>query len=258
MTIAWEAAGGSDVGRLRKGNEDTLRMDPPRGIFLVADGMGGHAAGEVASDLAATAAASALTAAVDAAADGSRLASTLRRGFYDAYAAIVSCCRAAPHTRGMGTTLTACVIEPSGIGHIGHIGDSRLYRLRDGSLEQLTRDHTWVQREVDAGRLSPDAARTHPLSHIVTRVLSEDVEPEMDLISTPVEAGDLLLLATDGLYNMVGDGAIEALLRSAVPLPQLTNQLIDAANAGGGADNVTVVLIRALPAGPDPDSQVDG
>ena len=244
MTIAWEAAGGSDVGRLRKGNEDTLRIDVARGIFLVADGMGGHAAGEIASDLAATAAEVALAAAVDAGAGPNALQESLRRAFDNAYTAIVDCCRAAPHTRGMGTTLTVCVVEPAGTGRIGHIGDSRLYRLRDEVFEQITHDHTWVQREVDAGRLPAQEARTHPLSHIVTRVLSEDLEPEVDVLAEPLAAGDLLLLATDGLYNMVGDLNIAEILRTGLPLHELTNELIDAANAAGGSDNVTVVLIR--------------
>lgn len=248
MRIAWEAAGGSDVGRLRKGNEDTLRMDSARGIFLVADGMGGHAAGEIASDLAARVMEEALTTAVEAAAGPQALDEALRNASHQAYEAIVQCCRDSPHTRGMGTTLTACVLDENGIGRVGHIGDSRLYRLREGVLEQVTHDHTWVQREVDAGRLSADAARTHPLSHIVTRVLSEDVEPEMDVLATPLAPGDLLLLATDGLYNMVADVEIARILTQSLPLPELTNELIDAANAAGGVDNVTVILIRIQPA----------
>lgn len=250
MSIGWEAAGGSDVGRMRKGNEDTLRIDSDRGVFLVADGMGGHAAGEIASDLAASTTEARLAAAIDAGITGQALGGALRDAFQRSYTAIVECCRAAPHTRGMGTTLTACILTPAGLAHIGHIGDSRLYRVRDGTMEQVTSDHTWVQREVDAGRLSAQAARTHPLSHIVTRVLSEDIEPEIDVLELPVEPNDLLLLATDGLYNMVADDAIEAFLAPDPPLPQLINHLIDAANAAGGADNVTVVLIRVLPAAP--------
>ena len=247
MSIVWEVAGGSDVGRLRKGNEDTLRIDADRGIFLVADGMGGHAAGEIASDLAAQVMEDALVAAVDAGVGAESLQETLRVGFHDAYTAIVSRCRDSPQTRGMGTTLTVCLLDSSGLARVGHIGDSRLYRLRGGILEQITHDHTWVQREVDAGRLSADAARTHPLSHIVTRVLSEDIEPEMDLLAASLAPGDLLLLATDGLYNMVSDAAIAETLARDLPLPELTNILIDAANAAGGVDNITVVLIRILP-----------
>lgn len=246
MRVVWEAAGGSDVGRLRKGNEDTLRIDTDRGIFLVADGMGGHAAGEIASDIAATTAEEALAVAVDGGAASEALNESLRSAFRDAYRSIVECCRSTPQTRGMGTTLTVCVLEPSGVARVGHIGDSRLYCLRDGIFEQITHDHTWVQREVDAGRLSADAARMHPLSHIVTRVLSEDIEPDVDLFSAPVQPGDLLLLATDGLYNMIADATIAAILASGLPLPEITTQLIDAANAAGGADNVTVVLIRIL------------
>lgn len=246
MTIAWQATGGSDVGRLRKGNEDTLRMDADRGIFLVADGMGGHAAGEIASELAAKEAENVLVAAVDAGAGPEEVRATLRSAFHNAYTAIVNCCRSSPHTRGMGTTLTICVLDPLGVGTIGHIGDSRLYRFHDGILDQVTHDHTWVQREVDAGRLSIDDARSHPLSHIVTRVLSEDIEPEIDILSISLTPGDLLLIATDGLYNMVGDSGIAEILVSDLPLAQVTNQLIAAANAAGGVDNVTVVLIRIL------------
>src|SRR5690606_33352271 len=137
-----------------------------------------------------------------------------RLAFQRSFEAIISCSGSSPATRGMGTTLTACVIERSGAARIGHIGDSRMYRFREGSMTQLTHDHTWVQREVDAGRLTPTEARIHPLSHIVTRVLSEDVEPEMDLLSADVQSGDRLLLATDGLYNMVEEGALEAMLAS--------------------------------------------
>lgn len=248
MTIAWESAGGSDVGRLRKGNEDTLRMDPERGIFLVADGMGGHAAGEVASEIAASTAEGILGDALAAGVAGEGIDRALVLAFQQAYEAIVQYCRANPHTRGMGTTLTVCVIDPSGTARIGHIGDSRVYRLRDGTLHQLTHDHTWVQCEVEAGRLSLEAARAHPLSHILTRVLSEDVEPTVDLHTIDLRPGDLLLLATDGLYNMIDDDAIEAMLGSGQPLTQLTHQLIDAANAAGGSDNVTVVLVGITPA----------
>lgn len=243
MTIDWEAAGGSDVGRLRRGNEDTLRMDPGRGIFLVADGMGGHAAGEVASDLAATAVEEAMKTAIDAGARGDAVGQTLRDACAGAYAAIVAAGRAAPQTRGMGTTLTACILERNGTAHVAHIGDSRLYLLRDGALQQVTSDHTWVQREIDAGRIAPESAQTHPLSHILTRVLSEDVDPEVDLLSFAVHPGDLLLLASDGLYNMVDDPLIASLLAAGNPLPEITTALINAANDAGGADNITVVLV---------------
>lgn len=244
MTIDWEAAGGSDVGRLRRGNEDTLRMDPGRGIFLVADGMGGHAAGEVASDLAATAVEEAMKTAIDADARGDAVGQTLRDACAGAYAAIVAAGRAAPQTRGMGTTLTACILERNGTAHVAHIGDSRLYLLRDGALQQVTSDHTWVQREVDAGRLSPEAARTHKLAHVITRVLGAGTDDEPDLTSGAVHPGDVLLLASDGLTGMLSDAEIAALLAPPLPLEQRAAALIRAANENGGTDNITVVVVE--------------
>lgn len=247
MSIGWEAAGGSDVGRLRKGNEDTLRLDHERGIFLVADGMGGHAAGEVASELAAETVGRAVAAAVDAGVAAETLDAALQSAFTRAHAAISECCRDSPQTRGMGTTLTACVIDRSGSVRVAHIGDSRLYRLREGVLEQITRDHTWIQREIDAGRLTPAAARSHPLSHIVTRVLSEDVDPEIDLTTLSVLPGDFLILCTDGLHNMLDDAAMVAAMASGtIPLSEAVTRLVDAANSSGGADNITVLLIRIV------------
>jgi len=209
--------------------------------------MGGHAAGEIASEIAASTAESLLATAIDAGADIETLKETVRTSFQVAHDAIADRSRSSPHTRGMGTTLTLCVIQPDGMGLIGHIGDSRLYRLRGGTLEQITHDHTWVQREVDAGRLTVDDARTHPLAHIVTRVLTEDIEPTLDLTTTSLLPDDLLMLATDGLYNMIADSEIEAILAAGAPLPGLTNDLIAAANAEGGVDNITVLLIRILP-----------
>ena len=247
MRVSWQAVGATNVGRRRRGNEDAYHADSTRGIFLVADGMGGHAAGEVASELASTTVARALARASDDGADGSALLDVLQRASHEAHDAIVSCCADERRHRGMGTTLTACVVDHAGHCWIGHIGDSRCYRLRDSVLEQVTHDHTWVQREVDAGRLSADAARSHPLSHILTRVLSEDLDPEMDLIEEDLVAGDLLLLATDGLYNMVDDARIGAALSTEAPLAEKATSLITAANRAGGADNITVVLIQILP-----------
>ena len=144
----------------------------------------------------------------------------------------------------MGTTLTACVVDPAGVCRVGHIGDSRLYLLRQGELRQVTTDHTWVQREVDAGRLSAADALSHPLSHIVTRVLSDDLSPEPDVLRLDVRPDDLLLVCSDGLYNMVPDPLLAGLLASQEPLPAVVGSLLDAANAAGGLDNVTAVVAR--------------
>ncbi len=249
MSIAWEAAGESDTGRIRQGNEDAFLVDAPRGIFLVADGMGGHAAGEIASALAAQTTEQVLARAVDAGASGDELLDALREAFHTAQEQITRCCRDRPRTRGMGTTLTVCILTPDGVCRLGHVGDSRAYRLRVGELEQLTLDHTWVQREVDAGRLPPAATRSHPFAHILTRVLIADAREEPDLLSVTIQPGDLLLLASDGLTGMLEEAEIARLLEQPLPLPELTRALIAEANARGGVDNVTVVLVRILPGG---------
>ena len=240
MTIAWEAAGGTDTGRRRQNNEDALLIDAPRGIFVVADGMGGHAGGEVASALATEAAEEVLSRGGDA---REALAAT----FAHANALIADFAARNRRMRGMGTTLTACVLVPNGALHLGHIGDSRAYRLRNEFLEQLTTDHTWVQREVDAGRITAGAARTHALSHVITRALGVDENDHPDLLDDIAVPGDLLLLCSDGLTGMLDDGELAEILGSNAPLPDMVDALIRAANARGGVDNITVVLVRVLP-----------
>ena len=245
MNIRWEAAGGTDVGRVRRGNEDNLLVDAERGLFLVADGMGGHAAGEVASALAVETVTRTLT--LTPKAGKAELGDALHAALRAAQHRIVKESQNNPRTAGMGTTLTACVLVPEGEYHLGHIGDSRAYRLRQGHLEQLTPDHTWVQQEIDAGRLQTEAARTHPFSHVLTRVLSADAFQEPDLLSGTAKPGDLFLLATDGLTGMLEDVEIRDILAEDCPLSELVQRLIEQANAHGGVDNITAILLRVLP-----------
>jgi len=244
VTIAWQAAGATHTGRRRRGNEDAHRLDPDRGIFLVADGMGGHAAGEIASGVVSATVERVLVAAADAGSAGEGWDEALRGAAREAHDEMSRCCSDDPRKAGMGTTLTACVLESDGVCHIGHIGDSRAYLLRDGDLLQLTDDHTWVRREVEAGRLPPEEAAKHPFTHILTRVLSADLSPEVDVLTTDLRPGDLLLLATDGLYNMLPDPTILTILSTDAPLPTLASDLITAANRAGGADNITVIVAR--------------
>lgn len=246
MTIRWQAFGGSDVGRVRRGNEDAFLVDPPRGIFLVADGMGGHAAGEVASAIARDVVGTALARHVDSGVDGEELERVLDESIRAAHQAITAHAAQHPASRGMGTTLTSCVVRPDGAFRIGHVGDSRAYRLGERGLEQVTRDHTWVQLEVDAGRLSASAARTHHLSHIITRALGADSADDPDILAGTLAPGDLLLLCTDGLTGKVDDGELERILAAAAPLPERVDALIRAANARGGEDNITAVLVEIL------------
>lgn len=249
MTIRWEAAGASDVGRVRRGNEDAFLIDEARGLFVVADGMGGHAAGEVASALASGVVADTLAHAIDAGRDPQGLTDAIAPAFQRAWQEIDRCARDDPSKAGMGTTLTVCLLSPDGVCRIGHIGDSRAYRVRRGELEHLTRDHTWVQREVDAGRLTAMAAEGHPLAHILTRVLSADLAPDPDVLIGRVEPGDLLLLSSDGLHGLVPDGEILDTALQDRPLAELLERLIRSANREGGRDNITAIAVRILPPG---------
>ena len=145
----------------------------------------------------------------------------------------------------MGTTLTACVLDAEARHfHIGHVGDSRAYLWRGGALHQLTLDHTWVQEQVAAGRLAPEVARSHRYAHVLTRVLIGNAHEAPDLVRGALEAGDVLLLATDGLTGMLDDDAIADVLGQPLPVAHLADELITLANAAGGIDNSTAVLIR--------------
>jgi PPM family protein phosphatase len=241
VTIAWRAAGLSDTGRVRRGNEDAFRTSPDLGIFIVADGMGGHAAGEVASRLAADAALEILGCAPLS--GQSDVEDALRSAFHEAYRRILEFSDNDSATRGMGTTLTIAVLSPTGALHVGHLGDSRIYQLSGTTLRQLTHDHTWVQQEVDAGRVAAEAARSHPFSHILTKVLTADDPPVPDIATRHVNPRDRLLLCSDGLYNMLEGQVILELLSREQPLPDIANALVEAANASGGADNITVVVV---------------
>ena len=244
MKLTWRAAGDTHVGRMRAGNEDAFLVDVERGVFLVADGMGGHAAGEIASELATRAVGLTLVEGVDRGLQADALAAAMVESFRVADAAISQHVLNAPDTRGMGTTVTACVVCTDGTYRLGHIGDSRAYLMRGGRLAQLTTDHTWVQRQVDSGRLTPSAARRHPFRHIVTRALGADGSETPDLIAGQLLAGDLLLLCSDGLTGMVPDRQLARILPLEIRLEDRVAELIDQANRRGGRDNITAILVE--------------
>lgn len=245
MRLGWEAAGATDVGRVRGGNEDAFLIDARRGVFLVADGMGGHAAGEVASALATAAVSEALRTGVDAGLRADALAQAMAASFVRANRAIQEFSAAHAETRGMGTTMTALALGDDGTFRVAHIGDSRLYVLRHGELHQVTRDHTWVQQEVDAGRLTAAGARRHHLGNVLTRALGADHD-EPDLFSGTLLPDDLVLLATDGLTGMLSDRLLRRVLVRRETPAELVLRLIDAANRRGGRDNITAVLVRVF------------
>lgn len=244
----WEAIAVTDRGRVRANNEDAHAMHQGRGIFVLADGMGGHAAGEVASTLAvdvackdvATALARPKTAPLD---------EVLRTAVVAAHHAVIDHARRVLSTSGMGTTLVALLLhrDPSAYW-IAHVGDSRAYLIRgdEGSeLRQLTTDHTWVQEEIDRGRLSPDEARRHPNASVLTRAVgTHEAVPVIDVLTGEAHAGDTFLLCSDGLTSVLGPDEIRDVIVANDSLETIGRRLIESANQRGGPDNITVVLVR--------------
>ena len=227
------SAGRTDAGRKRRRNEDAYVVAPP--LFAVADGMGGAQAGEVAARLA--------TAAfheyheADALEAEQRVAAIIK----EANRRIYERARTDTEVSGMGTTVTAALVEGSRIV-IGHVGDSRAYRLRGGQLEQLTDDHSLVADLVRGGRISPEEAEIHPQRSVITRALGTDPQVDVDSLGVDAEPGDVYLLCSDGLTTMVADEEILDIVGRAKNLEQAGKDLVKAANRRGGEDNITVVL----------------
>lgn len=221
----------TDVGCVRDHNEDSLVAAPP--LFVVADGMGGHAAGEVASEIA--------TAVIAEKAPATPDAEALGRAVEEANLEIIAAAEDGRGREGMGTTCTAAVLHEDRLV-IAQVGDSRAYLLHQGKLQQLTRDHSLVAMMVEAGQLTPEEARVHPRRSVITRALGTDPSTRPDLYEIDVEAGDRLLLCSDGLYGMVEDPAIQSIMTRTADPQRCASQLVNEAIANGGNDNVTVIV----------------
>jgi PPM family protein phosphatase len=247
------AAGLSDVGKKRKSNEDSFHIDPERGLFIVADGMGGHVAGEVASKLAVDTiqeflrmsdADSEITWPFEfdenLSAGGNRIQAAIQLANRE----IVRHMQAQEDTRGMGTTVVTAVVADDSC-HIGHVGDSRAYLIRNGEIRQLTRDHTFVNEQVEKGFMSRAEAERHPARNILTRAVGSTEELHVDLSETRLAPGDRILLCSDGLSSMVDDPAILSAVMEHPDPEEACASLVALANANGGWDNVTAVIIQA-------------
>ncbi|HEY4100121.1 MAG TPA: Stp1/IreP family PP2C-type Ser/Thr phosphatase [Gemmatimonadales bacterium] len=239
--MRFSCAARTDVGVVRSGNEDTYLMANDRGLFIVADGMGGHAAGEVASDMATRIIAEQFHPARGMSDD--ELMSQLVAAIRSANDAIFRRTLSEHDKRGMGTTATVLDLLPRRY-MIGQVGDSRAYLLRGGVLSQLTKDHSYVQEQVDAGRLTPEEARVHPYANVITRCVGSSSDVIPDLYLGTLEADDLLLLASDGLTGMLDDEDVRQILSGSRDLEEIVDALIAGANHRGGLDNVTVILVR--------------
>jgi PPM family protein phosphatase len=225
----------SDTGRRRRRNEDAFVCAPP--LFAVADGMGGAQAGEVASGLAA--------AVLEEGAGDERGEERVASLIQEANRRVFQRSNEDATTSGMGTTMTVALVDSSG-GTIafGHVGDSRAYRVRDGRLEQLTDDHSLVGELVRSGKLSPEEAETHPQRSVITRALGTEPDVDVDTFTVEARPDDLYLLCSDGLTDMVSADEIFSVLDGSDDLEATGRALIEAANAGGGEDNITVVLFQ--------------
>lgn len=238
------AYGLTDVGRRRETNEDDFLLEPGRGVYAVADGMGGHAAGEIASRLAIETLREVLRRDVNAnngmsadeAADG------LRGAVVEANRRICDSIRLHEERRGMGTTVVA-LVHAGGEAIVGHVGDSRLYLLRGAELLRMTSDHSWVNEQVKLGLMNDDTAQRHPMRNIVTRALGSRQEVVVDLATVDIRPGDVFLLCSDGLNTMLTDEQIQSVLEARRTDPEAAcRELVDEANRHGGEDNVTVVV----------------
>jgi protein phosphatase len=251
MKIAYHAL--TDVGRKRKGNEDSLFLNPDQNLFIVADGMGGHAAGEIASKMAVEAINEfvCLTGGDDditwpfgldenISYDGNRLKTAIKY----ANRKVLEATKEKSEYEGMATTVAAVLVDGD-TANLAHVGDSRVYLMRDGVLKQLTSDHSWVNEQIQSGVLSADQARGHPLRNVVTRALGGKPDLQVDMQVHKMQPGDLLLLCSDGLTTMLPDDEIHELLEGASgDIRRAAQDLVAAANEKGGEDNITVVLIQ--------------
>ncbi len=234
MLVASETIAKTDTGRQRRDNEDSMFARAP--VFVVADGMGGAQAGEVASGIAIDAFKQGLP---EVGSAEERLAMRVREANHQIY----EVSRSEHERAGMGTTLTAAYLGDAQMS-IAHVGDSRAYLFRDGTLTRLTQDHSLVEELVKRGKLTQEQAAEHPQRSIITRALGPEPTVEVDTRTHPVRDGDVVLLCSDGLTSMIPEERVAQILGSAGSLAQVAQQLIDDANQAGGRDNITVILFR--------------
>ncbi|HVQ31072.1 MAG TPA: Stp1/IreP family PP2C-type Ser/Thr phosphatase [Vicinamibacteria bacterium] len=251
MKISYQAV--TDVGRKRKGNEDRLFLNPEQRLFVVADGMGGHAAGEVASKVAVDSINEFVTLTggdeeitwpfgldETISYDGNRLKTAIRH----ANRKVLEATREKTEYEGMATTVAAVLVDGD-LANLGHVGDSRIYLWSGGELQQLTSDHSWVNEQLTNGVISAEQARNHPLRNVVTRALGGKLDLAVDMQVRKMTAGEMLLICSDGLTTMVPDEEMARLLgESGGDVDKSAHALVDEANARGGEDNITVVLLK--------------
>lgn len=240
----------TDPGRVRENNEDSVAFDDATHVAVLADGMGGYNAGEIASGMATAFIKSELARWLSEAGQQAN-AGQVRRAIEicvdNANRSIFNASTANPQYSGMGTTLVVGVFQGARL-MLGHIGDSRCYRLRSNELLQITKDHSLLQEQIDAGLLTPEQAAISPNKNLVTRAMGVENEVMLELNEHQVEAGDIYLMCSDGLSDMMDDAAIARILQNGSSLAQMAGDLVSMANENGGRDNITVLLTQAASA----------
>lgn len=233
-------AGKTNVGLKRSANEDVFIIEGQRGFCLVADGLGGAAAGDLASRFFAEATVEIFRNSTDL--EEENVVRRIQESFRLAHDKIRDHVRKNPLHKGMGCTAELLAFSDQGFV-VGHLGDSRTYRFRNGQLKQLTHDHSLVQDQIDKGLIGEEKARRHPLRNVILKAVGIDEDLSLDLIRGRTYPADQFLLCSDGLTDMVDDASIGKVFNSSLPADKKVNQLIDLALSGGGKDNITVVLI---------------
>lgn len=257
------AAGRTDVGCVRKHNEDNLHLDARLGLFVVADGLGGHAAGEVASRIVVERVARFIEQTVEKdrtwpleydvnlSFDGNRLKVALLLSDH----AIAEDIRSNPERETMGSTVVAGLLQGDRLT-LAHVGDSRAYMINGEGIRQLTRDHSWVAEQVASGILTPSEARIHPFRNVITQALGNGGDLDVSVQEHPFGNLDRLLLCSDGLSGMISDPEILDIVQRSANLQEAVDSLIDAAKENGGEDNVTVILVARDTEAHDPSADI--
>ena len=254
LTQTLEIASCTDPGMVRSHNEDSIASDPVNGLVVLADGMGGYNAGEVASGMATTVITTEMQQLlakvkpyeIDPESNKVLALPLLREQVLKANASIYHAAQSQPQYAGMGTTLVVCLFYDNK-ALVAHLGDSRLYRMREGVLKQVTRDHSLLQEQIDSGLITPEQAKHAQHKNLVTKALGIDPTVEPEIREYETRPGDIYLLCSDGLCDMVEDGDIGMTLEAlGANLKLAAQQLVQMANDNGGKDNVSVILVRVL------------
>ncbi len=260
MSFKMIAAGATDVGRRREKNEDSFIIDEAMGLAMVADGMGGHSGGEIASQIAVDTVGQVIreftqdpemTLPGKVSFKPDDHAGKLNYAIQEAGHRIFERATKDPeHLKGMGTTAVV-IYAADGRVYLGNVGDSRGYLLREGVFRQLTQDHSFVGEQVRAGVITPEVAKTHRMRNVITRSVGFQAEVDSDVLQKPIKNGDIYLLCSDGLSNMVEDAEMKLILESTPP-QEACRKLVDIANAHGGDDNITAIVVafRSAPSEP--------